>query len=175
MQIRLLGSGASDGWPNPWCSCASCLAAHEQGVVRAQTSVLVDGRLLLELGPASTQAAVRQGVSLAGVTVALVTHRHVDHHFPQAWVWRAWASGTGPLQVLAPPLVLADASFDPQVTAVAAVPGAQHELDGYVVRVLEANHPDDAVLYDDLVAQPLEFVSTLAASSSFMPHTVWVV
>ncbi len=148
MQIRLLGSGASDGWPNPWCGCASCLAAHAQGVVRAQTSVLVDDRLLIELGPAATQAAVRQGVSLNGVEVALVTHRHDDHHFPQAWVWRAWAEGTGPLHVLAPPLVLAAASFDDQVTATEAHPGGTHELAGYTVRVLDAEHPDDAVLYD---------------------------
>lgn len=148
MQIRLLGSGASDGWPNPWCGCGSCVAAHAQGVVRAQTSVLVDDRLLIDLGPASTQAAVRQGVSLHGVQVALVTHGHVDHHFRQAWVWRAWAEGVGPLQVLAPPLVLAEASFDDQVTAFEAHPGQTHELTGYTVRVLDAEHPDDAVLYD---------------------------
>lgn len=148
MQIRLLGSGASDGWPNPWCSCASCSAAHAQGVVRAQTAALIDDRVLVDLGPAATQAAVRQGVSLAGVELALVTHRHADHHFPQAWVWRAWAEGTGPLQVLAPPLVLAEASFDDQVTAHEAHPGQTHTLAGYAVRVLAAEHPDGAVLYD---------------------------
>jgi adenosylcobinamide kinase/adenosylcobinamide-phosphate guanylyltransferase len=148
VRIRLLGSGASDGWPNPWCSCASCTAAHTQGVVRAQTSALVDDRLLIDLGPAASQAAVRLGASLRNVEVALVTHRHVDHHLPQAWVWRAWAEGTGPLQVLAPPLVLAEASFDPQVTATPAVAGDTHELAGYTVRVLDAEHPDDAVLYD---------------------------
>ena len=148
MQIRVLGSGAADGWPNPWCSCASCRAAHEQGVVRAQSSVLLDGTVLVDVGPASTQAAVRQGVSLAGVQLALVTHRHEDHHHPMAWVWRAWAQGTGPLTVLAPPLVLESASFDEDVTALAAFPGAVHALHGYEVRVLEANHPDGACLYD---------------------------
>ncbi len=148
MRIRLLGSGASDGWPNPWCHCASCTAAATQGVVRAQTSVLLDDRLLIDLGPAAAQSAVRQGVSLRDVEVALITHRHSDHHFPAAWVWRAWAEGTGPLQVLAPPLVLAAASFDGQVTAIEALPGGTHELAGYTVRVLDAEHPDDAVLFD---------------------------
>jgi len=144
----MLGSGASDGWPNPWCSCASCDAAHAQGVIRAQTAALVDDRVLIDIGPTATQAAVRQGVSLRGIEVALVTHRHVDHHFPQAWVWRAWADETGPLQVLAPPLVLAEASFDEQVTALPALPGQTHELAGYTIRILDAAHPDDAVLYD---------------------------
>jgi adenosylcobinamide kinase/adenosylcobinamide-phosphate guanylyltransferase len=148
VRIRVLGSGASDGWPNPWCSCASCTAALAQGVVRGQTSVLVDGRLLIDLGPDGPRAAARYGESLASVAGALVTHRHVDHHFPQAWVWRAWAEGTGPLAVLAPPLVLAEASFDRRVTATAAHPGDRHRVAGYDVAVLEAEHPDDAVLYD---------------------------
>ena len=144
----MLGSGASDGWPNPWCSCASCSAALTQGVVRGQTSVLIDGRLLVDLGPDGPRAAARYGESLAHVEAVLVTHGHVDHHFPQAWVWRAWACGTGPLTVLAPPLVLAAASFDPGVTAHEAHPGESHEVAGYAVRVLAAEHPDDAVLYD---------------------------
>jgi adenosylcobinamide kinase/adenosylcobinamide-phosphate guanylyltransferase len=148
VRIRVLGSGAADGWPNPWCSCASCGAALAQGIVRIQTSVLIDDRLLVDLGPAGPQAAVRQGVSLKAVEAVLVTHRHADHHFPKAWVWRSWADGTRPLTVLAPPLVLAAASFDPTVTAREAVPGGVHELAGFVVRVLEAEHQDDAVLYD---------------------------
>jgi len=138
----VLGSGASDGWPNPWCSCASCTAARHQGVRRAQACALLDGRVLLDLGPGVTTH------DLTRVTVVLVTHNHVDHHFPQAWVWRGWATTGGPLTVLAPPSVLADASFDPAVTALAALPGESHELEGYRVRVLDANHPDDAVLYD---------------------------
>ena len=142
MQITVLGSGASDGWPNPWCSCASCESAREQGVHRAQSSALVDGRVLLDVGPTTSLHDLSQ------VTLALVTHDHVDHHFPQAWVWRAWATTRGPLTVLAPPSVLNHASFDPAVTAVPVRPGEVHEVDGYAVRVVDAEHPDDAVLYD---------------------------
>lgn len=148
MRIRLLGSGASDGWPNPWCSCASCTAALAQGVVRGHTSVLVDDRLLIDLGPEVPRSALRQGVSLNAVEVVLVTHRHQDHHAPQAWIARSRAEGTRPLIVLAPPLVLEQASFDDSVTALPALPGGRHELAGYAVQVLQAEHPDDAVLYD---------------------------
>lgn len=148
MRIRVLGSGASDGWPNPWCGCPSCEAASAQGVIRGQTSVLVDDTVLIDIGPDGPRAALRQGVSLQQVEVALVTHGHVDHHFPQAWAWRSWAERTGPLEVLAPPSVLAAARFDDQVTAHAGRPGEQHELAGYTVRVLAAEHVDDAVLFD---------------------------
>ncbi|MCW2599789.1 MAG: adenosylcobinamide kinase [Frankiales bacterium] len=150
MRIRLLGSGASDGWPNPWCSCGSCVAALAQGVVRGNTSVLVDDRLVIDLGPDGPRAALRQGVSLAGVEAVLVTHRHLDHHFPRAWVWRGWAEGTGPLTLIAPPLVLQDAqgTLDGGVTVVPVVPGDRVRTAGYDVVALEAEHPDDAVLYD---------------------------
>jgi adenosylcobinamide kinase/adenosylcobinamide-phosphate guanylyltransferase len=138
----VLGSGASDGWPNPWCSCTSCTAARSQGVQRTQSSVLIDDHVVIDLGPATALH------DLSRVTLALVTHNHVDHHFAQAWVWRAWATTQGPLTVLAPPSVLESASFDPAVTAVAVSPGDQHDIDGYQVRVVDAEHPDDAVLFD---------------------------
>lgn len=143
----MLGSGAADGWPNPWCACGSCRSALEQGVVRGQTAALVDDRLLLELGPEAPRAALRHGVSLAGVQLALVTHRHADHHTASGWPWRTWA-GAGPLTLLAPQAVLDDAPLDAATTAVRAVPGGQHLLAGYAVGVLEAHHPDGAVLYD---------------------------
>jgi len=144
VQIRVLGSGASDGWPNPWCSCHSCAAAREQGVRRGQSSVLLDDRVLVDLGPT---AAVHGG-DLNGVSVVLVTHEHVDHHFGQAWVWRSWARGTRPLTVLAPPGVLRDARLGQDVTALTVQPGERHEVDGYAVRVLEAKHTPQSVLYD---------------------------
>jgi adenosylcobinamide kinase/adenosylcobinamide-phosphate guanylyltransferase len=147
--MQVLGSGAADGWPNPWCPCASCTAALDQGVVRAQTSVLVDGRLLLDLGPTSSTSAARRGISLRDVEAVLVTHRHADHHYPQAWVWRYWAKGPRPVTVVAPPLVLADAlpHLD-ALTTVEALPGTVVHTAGYTVRPVKAEHPEDAVLYD---------------------------
>lgn len=106
--------------------------------------MLLDGEVLVDLGPATAAC----GADLSRVRTVLVTHGHVDHHLPQTWAWRAWASGTGPLRVLAPPSVLRAATFDPQVEATAVRPGDVHETGGYTVRVLEATHPDDAVLFD---------------------------
>ncbi|MFN2536826.1 MAG: bifunctional adenosylcobinamide kinase/adenosylcobinamide-phosphate guanylyltransferase [Mycobacteriales bacterium] len=149
MRITVLGSGAADGWPNPWCPCASCAAALHQGVVRGQTCVVVDDRLLIDVGPTVGLSAAQAGVSLSDVDTVLVTHRHVDHHFSQAWVWRYWARDSRGLTVVAPPLVLAAAKphLDACVT-LAVRPGDTHEVNGYVIRMVDANHPDDAVLYD---------------------------
>ncbi|MDP9435327.1 MAG: adenosylcobinamide kinase, partial [Actinomycetota bacterium] len=85
MRLRLLGTGSSDGWPNPWCTCASCAAAAAAGVLRGSTSALLDDRLLLDVGPDAPRAAARAGVGLAGVQAVLVGHAHPDHHHTPAW------------------------------------------------------------------------------------------
>jgi adenosylcobinamide kinase/adenosylcobinamide-phosphate guanylyltransferase len=151
MQVRLLGTGASSGWPNPWCTCRSCTAAAADGVVRGQTSALLDGRLLLDVGPDAPRAALRQGVSFAGVAGALITHAHPDHSAPPVWMWRGWVSDA-PLQLVAPEAVLeaaADRFGDGISTTVAGV-GEETDVAGYRVRVLPAEHrcPGEAVLYD---------------------------
>jgi adenosylcobinamide kinase/adenosylcobinamide-phosphate guanylyltransferase len=154
MRVQLLGTGASDGWPNPWCTCASCRAALVAGVVRGQTSALVDGRLLLDIGAEAPRAALREGASLAGVDAVLVTHGHPDHHAWPAWMWRGWAAGRGPLTVVAPPAVLEAAKdrVDDTVTTVEVRAGDRVHAAGYDVVVLPARHagPDvgPAVLYD---------------------------
>ena len=152
MRLRLLGTGASDGWPNPWCTCPSCTAALADGVVRGQTSALLDDRLLLDLGPDGPRAAARLGVSLAGVEAVCVTHAHPDHHGVPAWMWRGWAAGRQPLTLVAPAAVIGDARerLDDTVTTHEVSAGARVQVAGFDVRVLPAAHrcPGEAVLYD---------------------------
>ena len=154
MRLRLLGTGASNGWPDPWCGCASCAAATAQGVLRGQNGVLVDDRLLLDLGPELPRAALRQGSSLAGVEAVLVTHAHEDHFAPAALMWRGWQRSRPPLQLVGPPAVVAAARAraDPSVVLTAVRPGDRVQVAGYDVVALPARHggPDvgPAVLYD---------------------------
>jgi adenosylcobinamide kinase/adenosylcobinamide-phosphate guanylyltransferase len=151
MRLRFLGTGASDGWPNPWCTCASCAAALAEGVVRGQTSALLDDRLLLDIGPDGPRAAARFGISLASVDAVCVSHAHPDHHGVPAWMWRGWVDGRRPLTLVAPAQVVADARerLDDTVTTLEVTAGAALEVAGYRLRVLPAEHtcPGDAVLY----------------------------
>ena len=154
MRVRLLGTGSSDGWPNPWCTCASCRAAVAEGVLRGQSSALVDDRLLLEIGPEAPRAALRQGVDLVGVEAVLVTHAHPDHHAAPAWMWRGWVPGASPLTLLAPPAVVEAARphLDASVTAVTIGAGERRSVAGYDVVALPATHAGPeagpALLYD---------------------------
>ena len=154
MRVRLLGTGASNGWPDPWCSCASCAAAVAQGVLRGQTGALVDDRLLLDLGPELPRAALRQGTSLAAVEAVLVTHVHEDHLAPAALMWRSWQEAPRPLELVGPLAVLeaAQPRADPSVTLRPVHAGDRLTVAGHEVVVLPARHggPEvgPAVLYD---------------------------
>ena len=164
MDVVLLGTGGADGWPNPWCTCASCEAQAREGHVRAQTSALVDGDLLLDLGPDVPRSALRLGRSLAAVRTVLLTHAHPDHTGPPALLWRSWSTRADvPLRVVGPPAAVAACRewvgpADP-VTFVEVSPGDVVDVDHrgsgghrYRARAVEATHggPEigPAVLWD---------------------------
>ncbi|MCM3922052.1 bifunctional adenosylcobinamide kinase/adenosylcobinamide-phosphate guanylyltransferase [Frankia sp. AiPs1] len=107
MRVTLLGTGSADGWPNPWCDCASCAWAREHEV-RGQTAVLVDDTLLIDCGPDVPRTAARLGVRLSGLRHLLISHAHPDHLGPESLMWRSWSSAAGrPLDIVGPPAALA--------------------------------------------------------------------
>jgi adenosylcobinamide kinase/adenosylcobinamide-phosphate guanylyltransferase len=159
-RIGVLGTGSADGWPNPHCGCASCESERAAGRFRGQTSVLLDGRLLLDCGPETPAAAQRAGLDLTGLRHVLLTHAHPDHCAPAFLLFRSWAAGaeSRPLDVVGPPEAVEQArprvAPDSPVRFRPVAPGARLRLgsgvEAYDVRVLAARHgaPGSAVLYD---------------------------
>ena len=157
MEVVLLGTGGADGWPNPWCGCSSCSGMRAHGEVRGQTSALVDGTLLLDCGPETPRAAERSGLDLTRVRTVALTHAHPDHASGPPLLWRQWAAGPGPLEVLGPPAaleVLADwVGPDDPVTLRRVAPGDEVDAtSGHRLRAVAARHGDasvgPAVLWD---------------------------
>jgi adenosylcobinamide kinase / adenosylcobinamide-phosphate guanylyltransferase len=153
MRVRLLGTGSADGWPNPFCGCASCESARADGVQRAQTSALVDDVLLLDCGPETPRQAERAGRPLDDLVAVLVTHAHPDHFDPSFLLYRGWVDGR-PLHVLGPRGVV-DRCADwlapgAGVELTALSPGDAVDVAGYRVRALPARHeaPGGALLFD---------------------------
>ncbi len=140
MKIQLLGTGSADGWPNAFCTCASCGSARTSGIVRGQTSALVDDRLLIDCGPEVPAAATRHGADLSNVRTLLVTHAHPDHVGPAALLFRHWAARSEPLDVYAPDGVLDQLHEwigpDDPVALHPVSAGDDFECDGFTVRVL---------------------------------------
>lgn len=93
MEILLLGTGSADGWPNPFCECASCEAEREVGRSRRPASALVDDAILIDCGPGATHAANAAARSLQRVEHVLITHGHPDHLDPAFLLSRHWAHG----------------------------------------------------------------------------------
>jgi len=152
MRVVLLGTGAADGWPNPFCRCASCQAQRAAGVRRASTSALVDGTLLLDLGPDTARQAERLGEPLDGVRRVLVTHSHPDHWAPSALLWQQWSMTAGPVEVLGPAEVVEQARHwvgpDSPVRLTELAAGDVLERDGTTVRALAAEHEVACLLYE---------------------------
>lgn len=148
MQVTLLGTGAADGWPNPWCSCASCTDARLRGEQRQPTSALVDGVLLLDLAPGLPP----DRLCLGDVHTVLITHAHPDHCAPFALLWRRWARRREPLTVVGPAPVLDECrpwlGPDDPVELVEAALGQELACGAHTVRVLAADHEVPTVLYD---------------------------
>lgn len=101
MRITLLGTGSADGWPNPFCACASCSAERADGRSRAPSSALLDDAVLIDCGP--TTPHLPAALHLRDVAHVLITHGHPDHLHPAFLLSRSWVAGTGPLDVWGPP------------------------------------------------------------------------
>ncbi|MBD0861950.1 bifunctional adenosylcobinamide kinase/adenosylcobinamide-phosphate guanylyltransferase [Gordonia sp. zg691] len=166
MEVVLLGTGAADGWPNPFCRCVSCVDAAATSEIRGQTAALLDDTLMLDCGPEIPGAAARFGRSLAGVRYVLVTHAHSDHLGPQMLLSRSWVHGLGELQLVGPAEALETCRDwvgpDDPVTFVPVAAGDRIQLGDYDVRVLPARHrvfaDGDAVLYDVTGADGARFL-----------------
>ena len=197
MELTLLGTGAADGWPSPFCTCASCQGMRARGEIRGQTSALIDGVLLLDCGPETPRAAERAGHHLAGVHTILLTHAHPDHVGPAALLWRSWARRPEPLEVVGPSSAIEACRHwvsptDPVTFTVVDADETLHRH-GYVVVTLAAHHSvsshgtDDAtvgaVLYDvtapdgarilyatDTGPLPRSTVAAIASTSPARPY-----
>ncbi|MBA2596746.1 MAG: hypothetical protein H0V00_09010 [Chloroflexia bacterium] len=81
MELTFLGTAASEGYPVAFCGCANCERARALGGpnLRNRSAAVVDGVLLLDLGPDVMAASLAYGIPLTGVRYCLLTHEHEDH------------------------------------------------------------------------------------------------
>jgi phosphoribosyl 1,2-cyclic phosphate phosphodiesterase len=81
MDLTFLGTAASEGYPVAFCGCGNCDRARALGGanLRNRSSAVIDGVLLLDLGPDILAASLAYGVPLTGVRYCLLTHEHKDH------------------------------------------------------------------------------------------------
>lgn len=74
MKILFLGTGAAD-WPDKRGSL--------KGDFRRKSSILIDGRILIDPGPCALEAMKEFGADESKIKYVLTTHRHSDHFCPE--------------------------------------------------------------------------------------------
>ncbi len=80
MKVVLLGTGDAIGTPRIGCSCPQCARAHDTGIQRLRTSLLIEHgghHIIVDSGP-----DLRQQLLAAGsphIDAVLWTHGHYDH------------------------------------------------------------------------------------------------
>ena len=81
MKIQILGSGAAEGIPAPFCSCDSCQRVRREGGIdfRTRSSTLVDDRLMLDVSPDTFCNVWRFHTDLRKLEAVVCTHPHIDH------------------------------------------------------------------------------------------------
>ncbi|WP_414148991.1 MBL fold metallo-hydrolase [Erwinia sp. BNK-24-b] len=81
MQIHFLGTAASEGIPNPYCSCHLCDQTRASGGkdVRTRSSVIIDEVMQIDISPEFSYQLMRDGTDARKITNLLFTHTHLDH------------------------------------------------------------------------------------------------
>jgi phosphoribosyl 1,2-cyclic phosphate phosphodiesterase len=91
MIVTFLGTSAANAYPEAFCRCHNCKRARALGgpSLRKRSAILIDGELLVDLGPDIMAASQIHGCPLTGVRYCLQTHGHADHFDPSHFLSRS--------------------------------------------------------------------------------------
>ena len=90
-KFTLLGTGACQGIPAPFCTCDLCTYARAKmgKERRRRTSMIINDELLIDFGPDIINALRDYNIDEMNIKHLCVTHSHSDHFQPLDLVWRA--------------------------------------------------------------------------------------
>lgn len=80
MKITLLGTGDAIGTPKIGCSCPQCSRAHNEGISRLRTSILIENdnrHILIDTSPDLRQQLL--AIGSPKIDAVIWTHGHYDH------------------------------------------------------------------------------------------------
>lgn len=91
MELRILGTGAAEGWPGLFCRCDNCRRARELGGrnIRTRAGAIIDGRVLIDFSADTYMHMLHNHIDLSAADSLLVTHDHGDHFYVDDLFMRA--------------------------------------------------------------------------------------
>ena len=162
MQLKFMGTAASEGIPNPFCNCAVCEEARRTGGknVRTRASAVVDNVLQLDLSPEWSEQLSREKSDARSLHTVLFTHTHPDHFNVGEFVSRCAGFGYNidyPLYVFGNDCAIKGAfnaldglGGDRFILKVIA-PYQPFEHQGYTITATLANHAKMELCYNYLI------------------------
>lgn len=90
MQIKVLGSGSSEGFPSIFCYCDACQKARKLGDknIRTRSQFFVDDDLMIDFGDDTYCHSLKENIILSKLKYLLITHSHIDHFNPTIFRYR---------------------------------------------------------------------------------------
>jgi phosphoribosyl 1,2-cyclic phosphate phosphodiesterase len=81
MQLKYLGTGASEGFPALFCKCAACQRAQRLGGknIKRRSCAMIDEKVLIDISPDLYMQKLAFNLDLSKVESLIVTHSHEDH------------------------------------------------------------------------------------------------
>lgn len=92
MKFIYLGTGAAEGVPAMYCSCATCQEIRRRGESEFHTrsQLLIDENLGIDFPPDAYCHSLRRGVSMEKISYLLITHSHMDHFYAHDFILRGY-------------------------------------------------------------------------------------
>ena len=81
MKLLFLGTGASEGIPNPFCKCDLCEQTRKQGGrdVRTRCSAIIDDEIQIDITPDFYYQLRHHQIDATQIKDLIITHTHPDH------------------------------------------------------------------------------------------------
>lgn len=157
-----MGTAGSEGIPNPFCNCRSCTYAREHGGhdVRTRASVMVDGRMMIDMSPEWSYQLKRENMTAREITAVLFTHTHPDHFNVGEFVSRAAGFAKNvdfPLHVFGNDCAIKgafnalDGLHGDRFVFHLLAPYLTYEYEGYRITPVLANHARMELCYNYLI------------------------
>lgn len=85
MKFTYLGTAAAEGIPAVFCNCEYCRKAQERGGrdVRTRSQSIINEDLLIDIPMDTYMHKLQNNLDLTKVAYLIVTHKHMDHFYPQ--------------------------------------------------------------------------------------------
>lgn len=187
MRIDFLGTGASEGIPGAFCSCAVCSEARAKPGrgVRRRSSVLIDDKLIIDLSPDFWAQSLMLKNNPSELRYILITHDHAEHFYTAELhnLAKPYRLDENPakLKLYAPKLVIDRLNLHIREQsrhddASALVDAEQldtfkpHVIGEYTITPLLARHCKDAYIY---LIESNDKTILYCCDSGFFPEETW--